>query len=193
MSRIVRFSFLGRESLSMSRQRVYYCAATALLFLLLFVGGSLLTAQQGRPKPIPEPQPGAEAKKKEALPPFWKHAAVEAKRKEAEAALHKMFAEYDLKPHGLPAIPDDPPPHEGAMIGYPVVIEPPDLLLVEVLETLPGRPISGERLVRQDGTINLGFYGDVHVAGLTPQQAKVKIIQHLRTFLTDELLGLYAE
>jgi protein involved in polysaccharide export with SLBB domain len=91
----------------------------------------------------------------------------------------------------LPAIPDDPPPHEGAMIGYPDLIEPPDLLLVEVLEAFPGRPISGERLVRRDGTINLGFYGDVHVAGLTLKQAKVKIIQHLRRFLTDEVLGLY--
>jgi protein involved in polysaccharide export with SLBB domain len=173
----------------MSRQRVYCCAATALLFLLLSVGGSVLTARREQPKPIPEP-PGAENQKK-ALPPFRQHAAVEAKRKEAEAALDKMFAEYDLKPHGLPAIPDDPPPHEGAMIVYPVVIEPPDLLLVELLEALPGRPISGERLVRQDGMVSLGFYGDVHVAGLTLKQAKVKIIQHLRRFLSDEVLGLY--
>ena len=69
---------------------------------------------------------------------------MEAKFREAEAAIDKMFAEYDLKPHPLPAIPDDPPPHEGAMINYPLVIEPPDLLLIEVLEALPGRPISGE-------------------------------------------------
>ncbi len=47
------------------------------------------------------------------------------------------------------------------------VVEPPDLVLVEVLEALPGRPISGERLVRPDGKITLGFYGDVYVAGLT--------------------------
>jgi protein involved in polysaccharide export with SLBB domain len=174
----------------MSRQRVYCCAATALLFLSLFVGGSVLTARQERPEPIPEP-PGSEVKKKGALPPDRQHAAVEAKRREAEVALDKMFAECDLKPHGLPAIADDPPPHEGAMIGYPEVIEPPDLLLVEVLEALPGRPISGERLVRQDGTISLGFYGDLHVAGLTLKQAKVRIIQHLRRFLTDEALGLY--
>src|SRR5271157_4907599 len=190
MSWIVRFPFPGRESPSMSRQRVYCCAATALFFLLLSVGGSVLTARQEPPKPIPEP-PGSAAERKEPLPPQRQHADVEAKRKEAEAALDKMFAEYDLKPHGLPAIPDNPPPHEGAMIGYPVVIEPPDLILIEVLEALPGRPISGERLVRSDGTINLGFYGDLHVAGLTPKQAKVKIISHLRRFLTDELLGLY--
>ena len=68
-----------------------------------------------------------------------------------------MLAEYDLKPHPLPSIPDDPPPHEGAMISLPYVVEPPDLVLVEVLEALPGRPISGERLVRPDGKIDSAF------------------------------------
>ena len=53
------------------------------------------------------------------------------------------------------------------MIDVPLVVEPPDVLLIEVLEALPGRPITGERLVRPDGTISLGFYGDVHVRGLT--------------------------
>ena len=47
------------------------------------------------------------------------------------------------------------------------MIEPPDMILVEVLEALPGRPISGERLVRPDGKISLGFYGEIYVAGLT--------------------------
>jgi protein involved in polysaccharide export with SLBB domain len=70
------------------------------------------------------------------------------------------------------------------------VVEPPDLLLVEVLEALPGRPISGERLVRPDGKISLGFYGDVHVAGLTLPEVKAKIIGRLQKFLTDDALGL---
>src|SRR3954454_2162590 len=81
-----------------------------------------------------------------------------------------------IKPLPLVPIPDDPPPHEGAMFELPYIIEPPDLLLVEVLEALPGRPISGERLVRPDGTISLGFYGDLHVRGLTVPQAKEKIV-----------------
>jgi protein involved in polysaccharide export with SLBB domain len=106
------------------------------------------------------------------------------------AAIDKMIAAYDLKPHPLPAIPDDPPPHEGAMISLPHIVEPPDLVLVEVLDALPGRPISGERLVKADGTITLGFYGDVHVAGLTLDQVKVAIIKHLRNILSDESLGL---
>ena len=70
------------------------------------------------------------------------------------------------------------------------VVEPPDLLLVEVLEALPGRPISGERLVRPDGKISLGFYGDVYVAGLSVPQVKEKIILHLRKYLPDSQLGL---
>ncbi len=97
----------------------------------------------------------------------------------------------EIKPLPLVPIPDDPPPHEGAMIGLPYVVEPPDLLLVEVLEALPGRPISGERLVKPDGTIDLGFYGSISVRGLTSSQIKSKLILHLRTHITDETLGLY--
>jgi polysaccharide biosynthesis/export protein len=70
------------------------------------------------------------------------------------------------------------------------VVEPPDILMVEVLEALPGRPISGERLVRPDGTITLGFYGDVYVAGLTLPEVKEKIVIHMRKFVNDEVLGL---
>jgi polysaccharide export outer membrane protein len=70
------------------------------------------------------------------------------------------------------------------------IVEPPDLLVVEVLESLPGRPISGERLVRPDGRITLGFYGEVYVAGLTLPEVKEKIILHLRKYISDEVLGL---
>jgi protein involved in polysaccharide export with SLBB domain len=96
----------------------------------------------------------------------------------------------EIKPLPLTPIPDDPPPHEGAMIELPHIVEPPDLITVEVLEALPGRPISGERLVRPDGKISLGFYGEIHVSGLTVEQIKVKIIEHLRAYLYDEVLGL---
>jgi protein involved in polysaccharide export with SLBB domain len=95
-----------------------------------------------------------------------------------------------IKPLPVPEIPDNPPPHEGAMVDFPIIIDSPDLIIVEVLEALPGRPISGERLVRPDGTVNLGFYGEVHVRGLTLLQAKEKIIRHLRPILNDEILGL---
>jgi RNA polymerase sigma factor (sigma-70 family) len=70
------------------------------------------------------------------------------------------------------------------------VVEPPDLVIVEVLDALPGRPISGERLVRPDGSISLGFYGDLQIGGLTLLEAKEKIVRHLQKYLTDEVLGL---
>src|SRR5262249_38842931 len=70
------------------------------------------------------------------------------------------------------------------------VVEAPDLLLVEVLEALPGRPISGERLIRPDGKISLGFYGEVLVAGLTVPEVKEKIVLHLRKYINDDILGL---
>jgi polysaccharide export outer membrane protein len=82
-------------------------------------------------------------------------------------------------------------PREFTKVTMPdYVVEPPDLLLVEVLEALPGRPISGERLVRPDGKISLGFYGEVYVAGLTTEEIKEKIVLHLRKFLPDDILGL---
>lgn len=82
-------------------------------------------------------------------------------------------------------------PREFQKVSMPdYVLEPPDLVLVEVLDALPGRPISGERLVRPDGKISLGFYGEVYVAGLTMPEVKEKIVLHLRKFLTDQALGL---
>lgn len=73
------------------------------------------------------------------------------------------------------------------------VVEPPDVLDVEVRGDLSGRPISGERLVRPDGKISLGFYGELQVAGLTTLEIKEKLIRHLRQFLSDESLGLKKE
>jgi polysaccharide export outer membrane protein len=83
-------------------------------------------------------------------------------------------------------------PREFQKVSMPdYVVEPPDMMIVEVLDALPGRPISGERLVRPDGKISLGFYGDVYVAGLTLPEVKEKLVLHLRRFLTDEALGLF--
>ncbi|WP_422930340.1 polysaccharide biosynthesis/export family protein [Singulisphaera sp. PoT] len=83
-------------------------------------------------------------------------------------------------------------PREFQKVAMPdYVVEPPDILIVEVLEALPGRPITNERLVRPDGKISLGFYGEVEVVGLTTTQIKEKIVLHLRKYLTDEALGLW--
>jgi polysaccharide export outer membrane protein len=54
------------------------------------------------------------------------------------------------------------------------IIEPPDILLVQGSRSiaLPVQPIEGQHLVRPDGTIGLGVYGSVFVAGLTIEQAR---------------------
>jgi protein involved in polysaccharide export with SLBB domain len=89
---------------------------------------------------------------------------------------------FSFAAHERPNAMDDARPQ--------LVVEPPDIIIVEMLHTLPGRPISGQRLVRPDGRISLGFYGEVHVAGLTLLEIKEKIIVHLLDTLTDKALGL---
>lgn len=63
----------------------------------------------------------------------------------------------------------------------PYVIEPPDQLFIEVLSEPPEgtdqavqispQPITGSHTVRMDGTVGLGIYGSVALAGLTIDQA----------------------
>ena len=86
----------------------------------------------------------------------------------------------------------------------PYVIEAPDQLLIEVVqrstvtdkdtnlkrpvtERLPVQPISGPFMVRPDGTVGLGFWGNVHVSGLTMDQAAEAIRRHVvsNKVLTD--------
>ncbi len=142
---------------------------------MLLLGIGLVGADPPEPKP-----PDSKVSQAKSLKPL-----------PADALPREMDPDINsIKPRPLVPIPDDPPPHEGAMIDLPYTVEPPDLLLVEVLEALPGRPISGERLVRPGGSVSLGFYGDVYVRGLTTDQIKEKIIRHLRAFLPDETLGL---
>jgi polysaccharide export outer membrane protein len=85
-------------------------------------------------------------------------------------------------------------PRELRMSSHPLyVVEPPDVLYVEVAnvpvdpEQDDIAPINGERLVRQDGTISLGFFGQIHVAGLTLQEIEQKIRRRL-----DEVSGYTA-
>ncbi len=59
------------------------------------------------------------------------------------------------------------------------VIEPPDLLTVQLSKALPNCPLTGQRLVRADGTIDLGSYGSVCVAGLSVEQARDRVEQYL--------------
>ncbi len=99
----------------------------------------------------------------------------------------------------VPLLPNDMANYSGPIPGLPDLIpgkdleKPPepepadalrialgDFVLIEVLEALPGRPLTGERPVRRDGTISLGFYGDIQVFGLTRREVKVAVIGQLR-------------
>ncbi len=84
-------------------------------------------------------------------------------------------------------------PHELAKtILPPYVIEPPDILLVEALPVKKlDQPIAGPHLVRPDGTMSLGYYGSVFVAGMTLDQAREAVYQKLKESLKEK--GIQAE
>lgn len=71
-----------------------------------------------------------------------------------------------------------------------IEVRPGDIIRVEILEALPGRPISGERFVQADGRIALEFYGTLFVSGLTTEEIKEKVILKMRKFIDDSTLGL---
>jgi polysaccharide export outer membrane protein len=123
-------------------------------------------------------------------------------------------------PPGMPPIEVPPPdavPCELSKITLPpYVIEAPDNLLVEVIlrgrgkpdealkdkddaqnpfttRGLPIQPISGPFQVRIDGTIGLGFWGSIPVAGLTLDQAAEMVRQHVVQSETLRKFGVSAE
>lgn len=78
--------------------------------------------------------------------------------------------------------PADVPTELNMVTLPPYAIGSPDVLLISVY-TMPAtkggpatvigpQPIDGQHLVRPDGTVNLGIWGDVSVAGLTTEQAR---------------------
>jgi polysaccharide export outer membrane protein len=66
-------------------------------------------------------------------------------------------------------------------------IKPP-AVVVTLSQTSGMQPVRGEHLVRMDGTVSLGIYGDAYVAGLTMAEAKQVIEAQLaRTLLSPEV------
>lgn len=56
---------------------------------------------------------------------------------------------------------------------------------LNVLQSRGLQPVAGDHLVRMDGTVSLGIYGDVYVAGLTLAQAKAAVEERLKDKLLD--------
>jgi polysaccharide export outer membrane protein len=68
----------------------------------------------------------------------------------------------------------------------PAPIQPPDILRLTVkakVEDKARQQLEGEHLVRPDGTISLGSYGSVRVAGMTTKQARAAVRKHLAPYL----------
>jgi polysaccharide export outer membrane protein len=75
----------------------------------------------------------------------------------------------------------------------PYVVEPPDIVLIQVSPevTLPGLPLAGQFVVRPDGTVALGAYGELYVAGRTLEEIKQMIFaqlsQRLETLAVEDI------
>jgi polysaccharide export outer membrane protein len=61
---------------------------------------------------------------------------------------------------------------------------------VTLLQMSAQQPIAGEHLVGPDGTINLGIYGRVRVTGLTVDEAREAVEEHLSEFIEDPRVSL---
>jgi polysaccharide export outer membrane protein len=78
-----------------------------------------------------------------------------------------------------------PVPREDAKQAFPEYrVEPPDILLIQASRavTLAIQPIDGSHLVRPDGTISLGIYGTIFVAGLTLEEIRDAVAARLKAF-----------
>lgn len=74
-----------------------------------------------------------------------------------------------------PGVVDCRQPRELQMVSMPpYVIEPPDELELAIRPVMPDMNLSTVK-VQADGNVDLGFLGDVYVAGLTLDQAEQKI------------------
>jgi polysaccharide export outer membrane protein len=56
---------------------------------------------------------------------------------------------------------------------------------LQLAQTSALQQVAGEHLVGQDGTVSLGLYGDVYVAGMTKLMARQVIEAHLSQYLDD--------
>jgi polysaccharide export outer membrane protein len=62
------------------------------------------------------------------------------------------------------------------------VYRDPEISLT-LVQSAAMQPVTGEHLVSPDGTVNLGTYGQVYVAGLTLDEARQAVEEHLAAYL----------
>lgn len=66
----------------------------------------------------------------------------------------------------------------------PYVVEPPDELEITIRPAVPDVNFTSI-VVQPDGNLDLGFAGDVYVAGLTLVQIEMKLAQHLDAYANN--------
>ena len=72
----------------------------------------------------------------------------------------------------------------------PYTVAPPDILLIESTRGLPTQPVRGQHLVRPDGTLNLGIYGTVYVAGMNLDQVRFVVARAIESRLDPEAVKM---
>jgi protein involved in polysaccharide export with SLBB domain len=112
------------------------------------------------------------------------------KAEEAHTLLDPPSSILACPAEGIHGLNGDVPRELAKIVISDYIIEPPDILLVEAIPSLPDQPVQGEHLVRPDGTINLGTYGSVHVAGLTLDQARAVIKEQLSQYIKNVKLNV---
>jgi polysaccharide export outer membrane protein len=138
--------------------------------VVLTAGGS--TAQNEKQSaPGVEPLPTSESLPAARLVPQPVAPAVQTSPPQLIARAHYHYPSTVHDAAATPPVPAVPREFEKQSLP-PYVVEPPDILLINASNaiTLPTQPLIGQHLVRPDGTINLGIYGSVYVAGLTLDQ-----------------------
>ncbi len=68
--------------------------------------------------------------------------------------------------------------------GQPVGLKAPQVA-VSMPDVAGKQAISGEHLVRPDGTVSVGVYGSVYVAGMTLAEVKSAVEEHLSKFIEE--------
>ncbi len=86
---------------------------------------------------------------------------------QAEQAVRNHLTAYDVDEQGRAAGIRDP------------------LVTLSIPDLSAPQAIQGEHLVRPDGTIALGIYGSLHVAGRTLPEIRAHVEQHLSQFVKD--------
>jgi protein involved in polysaccharide export with SLBB domain len=128
--------------------------------------------------PAGGPGAGQQEERPEELPAPRREGPTTGMIYPAEVAMHPPYP-------GGPPVPGEF--RKRALSTY--IVEPPDILLVQGSKNigLPLQPISGQHLVRPDGTVGLGIYGPVFVAGKTLDEVRTAIAALLRATANKDL------